>query len=197
MDSFSSQSPRWVSLLVAEIFYPDARLPSPSPNSQTFESFMSPASMAAPKQQQQQQQHQQHMQSQAPQQQQQQQQQQSSIHHHSMKISSPLHNSLARSMVTSSDWIPKSPSSSSSSSSSSRKDLSNSNKVKRQAPTSDTTDSVDSKKSESAARECDGTDAIGCYTVRVYYDWFLVPGSCKCWKKQGSFDALKKIFTGK
>ncbi|BES91104.1 Hypothetical protein NTJ_03912 [Nesidiocoris tenuis] len=30
--------------------------------------------------------------------------------------------------------------------------------------------------------KCDGVDANGCYQVRIYYDWFLVPGSCKCWK---------------
>lgn len=24
--------------------------------------------------------------------------------------------------------------------------------------------------------QCDGYDKIGCYIVRVYYDWFLVPG---------------------
>ncbi|XP_067133055.1 uncharacterized protein spz6 isoform X2 [Centruroides vittatus] len=29
---------------------------------------------------------------------------------------------------------------------------------------------------------CDGYDQIGCYIIRVYYDWFLVNGSCKCWK---------------
>ena len=29
---------------------------------------------------------------------------------------------------------------------------------------------------------CDGHDELGCYTVRLYYDWFLIPGSCKCWK---------------
>uniref|UniRef100_A0A0A9XI10 Peptide transport system ATP-binding protein SapD n=1 Tax=Lygus hesperus TaxID=30085 RepID=A0A0A9XI10_LYGHE len=29
---------------------------------------------------------------------------------------------------------------------------------------------------------CDGVDTNGCYQVRLYYDWFLVPGSCKCWK---------------
>jgi hypothetical protein len=34
--------------------------------------------------------------------------------------------------------------------------------------------------------ECDGRDKIGCYVVRVYYDWFLVNGSCKCWKTNGS-----------
>lgn len=34
--------------------------------------------------------------------------------------------------------------------------------------------------------ECDGHDKIGCYVVRVYYDWFLVNGSCKCWKTVAS-----------
>ena len=29
---------------------------------------------------------------------------------------------------------------------------------------------------------CDGQDELGCYNVRLYYDWFLIPGSCKCWK---------------
>ncbi|XP_026735364.1 uncharacterized protein LOC113499191 [Trichoplusia ni] len=29
---------------------------------------------------------------------------------------------------------------------------------------------------------CDGHDEMGCYQVRLYYDWFLVPGSCKCWR---------------
>jgi len=29
---------------------------------------------------------------------------------------------------------------------------------------------------------CDGQDELGCYQVRLYYDWFLIPGSCKCWK---------------
>lgn len=59
---------------------------------------------------------------------------------------------------------------------------------------------VDGKnKAPQEERECDGVDKIGCYTIRVYYDWFLVPGSCKCWKKtsQGSLDTLKKIFIGK
>ncbi|KAK3858088.1 hypothetical protein Pcinc_035697 [Petrolisthes cinctipes] len=30
---------------------------------------------------------------------------------------------------------------------------------------------------------CDGHDEIGCFQVRLYYDWFLIPGSCKCWKQ--------------
>ncbi|XP_044264537.1 uncharacterized protein LOC123011246 [Tribolium madens] len=29
---------------------------------------------------------------------------------------------------------------------------------------------------------CDGVDALGCFQVRLYYDWFLIPGSCKCWR---------------
>jgi len=33
-----------------------------------------------------------------------------------------------------------------------------------------------------AASKCDGQDELGCYQVRLYYDWFLIPGSCKCWK---------------
>ncbi|CAH2015294.1 unnamed protein product [Acanthoscelides obtectus] len=30
--------------------------------------------------------------------------------------------------------------------------------------------------------QCDGVDALGCFQVRLYYDWFLIPGSCKCWR---------------
>lgn len=55
--------------------------------------------------------------------------------------------------------------------------------------------------------ECDGHDKIGCYVVRVYYDWFLVNGSCKCWKtgatggqtgagSAGGNSFLRRIFTG-
>lgn len=54
--------------------------------------------------------------------------------------------------------------------------------------------------------DCDGHDKIGCYVVRVYYDWFLVNGSCKCWKTNlngqtgGSASSansfIRRIFTG-
>lgn len=48
---------------------------------------------------------------------------------------------------------------------------------------------------------CDGFDKIGCYTVRVYYDWFLVNGSCKCWKSPNAGlninETIKRIFIGK
>ncbi|XP_001604933.2 uncharacterized protein LOC100121327 [Nasonia vitripennis] len=33
-----------------------------------------------------------------------------------------------------------------------------------------------------AGHHCDGVDDMGCFQVRLYYDWFLVPGSCKCWR---------------
>ena len=38
------------------------------------------------------------------------------------------------------------------------------------------------KRSGSQEVNCDGQDELGCYNVRLYYDWFLIPGSCKCWK---------------
>jgi len=39
--------------------------------------------------------------------------------------------------------------------------------------------------------QCDGFDKIGCYQVRLFYDWFLIPGSCKCWKRQFDFTNLR------
>lgn len=35
---------------------------------------------------------------------------------------------------------------------------------------------------ENPTGNCDGRDEMGCFQVRLYYDWFLIPGSCKCWK---------------
>lgn len=32
------------------------------------------------------------------------------------------------------------------------------------------------------ATHCDGQDEGGCYQIRLYFDWFLIPGSCKCWR---------------
>ncbi|CAG9568476.1 unnamed protein product [Danaus chrysippus] len=40
----------------------------------------------------------------------------------------------------------------------------------------------ESESSSEKPQHCDGHDALGCYQVRLYYDWFLVPGSCKCWR---------------
>ena len=50
------------------------------------------------------------------------------------------------------------------------------------------------------SKHCDGYDKIGCYVVRVYYDWFLVNGSCKCWKSSSGSsinETIKRIFIGK
>ncbi|CAL1280295.1 unnamed protein product, partial [Larinioides sclopetarius] len=41
-------------------------------------------------------------------------------------------------------------------------------------------------------QHCDGVDHIGCFVVRLYYDWFLVNGSCKCWKP-----SPKRVLTGR
>ncbi|XP_046403571.1 uncharacterized protein LOC124169120 [Ischnura elegans] len=38
-------------------------------------------------------------------------------------------------------------------------------------------------KSSGSSGYCDGKDEMGCFQVRLYYDWFLIPGSCKCWKQ--------------
>lgn len=54
--------------------------------------------------------------------------------------------------------------------------------------------------SKENSEECDGLDTNGCYLIRVYYDWFLVNGSCKCWKtnsKTGSLETLRKMLYGK
>lgn len=39
-----------------------------------------------------------------------------------------------------------------------------------------------SNQPNSPTPNCDGSDEMGCFHVRLYYDWFLIPGSCKCWK---------------
>ncbi|KFM79019.1 hypothetical protein X975_03941, partial [Stegodyphus mimosarum] len=48
------------------------------------------------------------------------------------------------------------------------------------------------QKEKKQKQHCDGVDHIGCYVVRLYYDWFLVNGSCKCWKP-----SPKRILTGR
>lgn len=75
------------------------------------------------------------------------------------------------------------------------------NNNKKQPPGKNKENQEDtSSSSTSPPVECDGHDSVGCYQMRVYYDWFLIPGACKCWKKtssQSSLDTLKKIFIGK
>jgi len=58
------------------------------------------------------------------------------------------------------------------------------NQPTSRGPTTTTAATATHNKPERGTKqiECDGFDKIGCYVVRVYYDWFLVNGSCKCWK---------------
>ncbi|XP_034246919.1 protein enabled [Thrips palmi] len=55
-----------------------------------------------------------------------------------------------------------------------------------QSPANSTSTASTGRASVSAASNthCDGVDEIGCFQVRLYYDWFLVPGSCKCWRPE-------------
>ncbi|XP_066959294.1 uncharacterized protein spz6 isoform X1 [Macrobrachium rosenbergii] len=53
---------------------------------------------------------------------------------------------------------------------------------KRQGGTGPTSN-AGSKEPPTTSEHCDGHDEVGCFQVRLYYDWFLVPGSCKCWKQ--------------
>lgn len=67
--------------------------------------------------------------------------------------------------------------------------------------TGSSTDPDADQEDNNEKKHCDGYDKIGCYIVRVYYDWFLVNGSCKCWKSSGSGlninETIKRIFIGK
>merc|ERR1712157_9525 len=45
-----------------------------------------------------------------------------------------------------------------------------------------------------APESCDGHDELGCYQVRLYYDWFLIPGSCKWHCHNGIQQACLFIF---
>ncbi|OQR75180.1 hypothetical protein BIW11_00815 [Tropilaelaps mercedesae] len=77
-------------------------------------------------------------------------------------------------------------------------------KSKRNAQDSEDEDTIEGKnystlpKSSSPKKtsKCDGYDHVGCFVVRMYYDWFLVNGSCKCWKPNGKTQA-KHLFGGK
>lgn len=49
-------------------------------------------------------------------------------------------------------------------------------------PTATDGQNLDGNNVEPKLPHCDGHDEIGCFQVRLYYDWFLIPGSCKCWR---------------
>ncbi|XP_033152058.1 uncharacterized protein LOC117135724 [Drosophila mauritiana] len=50
------------------------------------------------------------------------------------------------------------------------------------ATASDGTSSGAAGSASQTDAHCDGHDELGCFQVRLYYDWFLIPGSCKCWR---------------
>ncbi|KAK9497986.1 hypothetical protein O3M35_003877 [Rhynocoris fuscipes] len=53
---------------------------------------------------------------------------------------------------------------------------------------------VKSSKLKDKDIQCDGHDnQNGCYQVRLYYDWFLIPGSCKCWRPNYLSQFLNKV----
>jgi len=130
MDGSCLASPRWLSLLVAELFYPHARFPATKPGP-SFRSMNSkerkrktPPQPLTP--------------------------------HSSIPLQLPAG---IRSSLDEED------------------ESDHSSREKRHISDSG------SSSSAPAANYCDGVDDIGCYQVRLYYDWFLVPGSCKCWKQ--------------
>ncbi|KAH8413731.1 hypothetical protein KR222_005173, partial [Zaprionus bogoriensis] len=45
-----------------------------------------------------------------------------------------------------------------------------------------TSASAGAQNASASDAHCDGHDELGCFQVRLYYDWFLIPGSCKCWR---------------
>lgn len=184
MEGSCHESPRWVSLLVAEIFYPDARFPNPVPMSSPTSRFDSPNTFSSP----------QSIVSQSQEKRSQLKQSPSNLH--------PAASNIQRSQFATpvSQQPPNWRSSEESFEAVSGFSSSvGARRMKRQSSNSAEDDGNDIDKKPSDENQCDGVDKIGCYTVRVYYDWFLVPGSCKCWKKttQGGLDALKKIFIGK
>lgn len=183
MDGSCHESPRWVSLLVAEIFYPDARFPSPMsmPSASTAYSHehFAPSHGISSYQQPQQ------------------------IKGDKRQPHALTTQQIVNQLKISGAWrsIEDEQSQASSPAAQSEGPSAGSRRMKRQVGEEPSND-LESGKNKSPSgeeRECDGVDKIGCYTIRVYYDWFLVPGSCKCWKKtsQGSLDTLKKIFIGK
>lgn len=56
--------------------------------------------------------------------------------------------------------------------------------LQKRAGATSGTDPTDHSQSQQDNKNihCDGYDEIGCFEVRLYYDWFLIPGSCKCWR---------------
>ncbi|XP_037512373.1 uncharacterized protein LOC119389242 [Rhipicephalus sanguineus] len=172
------ESPRWVSLLVAEIFYPHAVFPTTSPQRRRAPHPGAPLQAQSPYYP-----HPQQMLQQPPppppvgdfhafqqylhrrvgaDQQQQQQQQQQTLSVEKQRSQQEQRPPQQAQVKRRNDVSPAGP---------------------RAAARSRTSAS-------SSKDKCDGYDHVGCYIVRMYYDWFLVNGSCKCWKPSS-----KHVFT--
>nr|CAG4637026.1 EOG090X06KU [Ceriodaphnia reticulata] len=140
MDGSCLASPRWVSLLVAELFYPHARFPATKPGA----SYRSMSKSQSP--------------------------------------SAGLKNLIPPLMVPDlPPYIPRT------------LPFTQKEAEEKVAETKEEVNEEESDQSGRGQRQivadasaakptyCDGVDEIGCYQVRLYYDWLLVPGSCKCW----------------
>ena len=148
LDGSCLASPRWVSLLVAEIYYPDVSFPNPGTPSQNRNPVKgaSPPNVSF-----------------------------SAISKYLTKclnrkmfVNFAIHVSLSRFYLCLQDY--------------------NQLFLKRQGGNGPITSGSSTTTSPS---KCDGQDDLGCYQVRLYYDWFLIPGSCKCWKND-FFDQYTK-----
>ncbi|XP_057373930.1 uncharacterized protein LOC130694846 isoform X2 [Daphnia carinata] len=159
MDGSCLASPRWVSLLVAELFYPHARFPSTKPGAASHRSMSksvigSLKSLIPPRV----------LPNLPP------------YIPRSLPIVQPEtveesteHDQVPHEDVPNEEQIPNKEDVAN------EEELEQSSRSKRQSAT-DTS-------STTKQTYCDGVDEIGCYQVRLYYDWLLVPGSCKCWKQ--------------
>jgi len=148
MDGSCLASPRWVSLLVAELFYPHARFPSTRPGANVRSFSKRRRTLTPPVE----------------------------AYDAAAQMSYiPLHVNADAVTAQAATYLPDA-------------DGPNSDTVNGNgsADRKKRATGVNAKSDASAAPKaayCDGVDDIGCFQVRLYYDWFLVPGSCKCWKQ--------------
>lgn len=164
------ESPRWVSLLVAEIFYPNAVFPTSSPERRRAPVPPQPQTAYYPQ-----------------------------LHHQAALLQPPpsvgdfhdfqqyLHRRVGadqQSQKRSQQHHPPQQQAP-------RPQQQRLQQIKRRSDAAGPRASATSSP-RTPKEKCDGHDSVGCYIVRMYYDWFLVNGSCKCWKPSG-----KHVFTGR
>lgn len=150
MDGSCHESPRWVSLLVAEIFYPEARFPNPVPAASSLSLDYVPAK-----------------------------------YHHVLPANDFNHMQHKPSAWRSEDAEGKSGSQTVQPAESTNGRVYSQRHMRSKMNSDvDGPNQIDNKsgaaeersKNDDSQQECDGYDKVGCYVIRVYYDWFLVPG---------------------